>query len=197
MRYRNKLYVRCENCGQVYHIPRAADERRARCRPCGHEFVIPASPAAPPPNLDSTMLGQAVQDRIEAARIATVNLGRPRSAFITHRRRFALAGATFGLALFAFIASDLLQYDNSLSAKNLPRARVARFSPPRDDSEYTSATKLIKAVEPSVVQIESDRGIGSGFVLHESGLIVTCYHCIANARSAGVVFADGVACSPY
>ena len=122
--------------------------------------------------------------------MATVNLGRARSPFITRRRLFALAGAAFALALFALIASDLLHNDNRLSAQN-PN-RVAGVFRADNTRGYTSAAQLIETVEPSVVQVVSDRGVGGGFVLHNSGLIATCYHCIAEARSAGVVFADGV-----
>jgi putative serine protease PepD len=54
-----------------------------------------------------------------------------------------------------------------------------------------SVAELIEAVEPSVVQVETRSGFGSGFVLDESGLIVTCRHCIDTAFEATVVFADG------
>src|SRR5262249_29263434 len=60
---------------------------------------------------------------------------------------------------------------------------------PRD--ERPSVTKLIEAIEPSVVQIETNRGFGSGFVLDKSGLIVTCCHYFEDAGSATAVFANG------
>ena len=41
------------------------------------------------------------------------------------------------------------------------------------------------------MEIVSEGGTGSGFVLHNSGLIVTCYHCIADTRFAIVEFANG------
>jgi S1-C subfamily serine protease len=77
------------------------------------------------------------------------------------------------------------------AATQMQRGRVAKLSPPRSDSEFSSVTELIEAVEPSVVKIESKHGIGSGFVLDPSGLIVTCYHCTDGAGDAEIVFANG------
>jgi S1-C subfamily serine protease len=73
----------------------------------------------------------------------------------------------------------------------MQRGRVAKLSTPRDESEFSSVTQLVEAVEPSVVKIESKDGIGSGFVLDPSGLIVTCHHCIDGASDAEIVFANG------
>ena len=74
--------------------------------------------------------------------------------------------------------------------ENLQRGRVARFSPPRSEFDFASVTELIEAIEPSVVWIKTNAGNSSGFVIDESGLIVTCYHCIENAQSGKVVFQD-------
>ena len=64
------------------------------------------------------------------------------------------------------------------------RHRAANF-------EFRSVTELVESIEPSVVQIETNNGLGSGFVLDETGLIVTCYHCIEDAHEAEVIFDDG------
>jgi S1-C subfamily serine protease len=79
----------------------------------------------------------------------------------------------------------------SINQIPIDRGRVARLSEPRSEQEFRSVVDLVAAVEPSVVQIETNRGLGSGFVLDDTGLIVTCYHCIENATNAEVVFEDG------
>ncbi len=50
---------------------------------------------------------------------------------------------------------------------------------------------LIEQVESAVVRISTDRGIGSGFLVDGSGLVVTNFHVIFRARRATVVFANG------
>jgi S1-C subfamily serine protease len=60
-----------------------------------------------------------------------------------------------------------------------------------DDVGFKSLAKLYDAVEASVVEIRSDRGQGSGFVIDRSGLIATCYHCIANSSIAAVILPNG------
>ncbi len=48
---------------------------------------------------------------------------------------------------------------------------------------------VVEKVEPSVVLIETDQGgQGSGFIVGESGLVVTSYHVIEGARTARVTF---------
>jgi S1-C subfamily serine protease len=77
------------------------------------------------------------------------------------------------------------------AAEDLQRGRVARLSSPRTEFEFHSVTELVEAIEPSVVQIETNAGMGSGFVLDASGLVVTCHHCIENAFEAVVIFENG------
>ena len=47
--------------------------------------------------------------------------------------------------------------------------------------------QLVKAVEPSVVRIDTDTGVfGSGIIVHERGLILTNYHVVAGAKQVFV-----------
>jgi putative serine protease PepD len=52
-------------------------------------------------------------------------------------------------------------------------------------------TQIVKQVLPSVVQIETDQGLGSGIVFDGAGDIVTNYHVVAGASSYRVTLSDG------
>jgi S1-C subfamily serine protease len=137
------------------------------------------------------MLGQAACDRFAAARMATINLHRGNKPRLSKKRALAIAGGVLTLALMVSLSRSLIPKTDHVLAQNLFRGRVAKLSPSREEGEYTSVSQLIESVEPSIVQIETDCGMGSGFVLDDTGLIVTCNHCIENALSADVVFANG------
>jgi hypothetical protein len=57
-------------------------------------------------------------------------------------------------------------------------------------------TELVEFVEPSVVRIvtkgEYGGGLGSGFVVTDTGMIVTNYHVIEGSKSAEVTFKNGM-----
>jgi S1-C subfamily serine protease len=148
-------------------------------------FEIPASSAEA---LNGRKPGQALTDRLTAFRIAG-------ASEIPARRRFsslvlALCGCAALVSAIVF-GTAIIQTDSRPAVReNLRRGRVARLSPPRNEFDFASVTELIEAVEPSVVWIRTNRGSGSGFVIDESGLIVTCYHCIEHASGGRVVFRD-------
>ncbi len=50
---------------------------------------------------------------------------------------------------------------------------------------------VVKEVLPSVVQIETDQGLGSGIVFDTAGDIVTNFHVVSGASSYRVTLADG------
>lgn len=50
---------------------------------------------------------------------------------------------------------------------------------------------LYDRLNPSIVKVHADSGTGSGFVVHESGLIATNHHVVRNVRYVAVEFADG------
>jgi len=52
-------------------------------------------------------------------------------------------------------------------------------------------TQIVKQVLPSVVQIETDQGLGSGIVFDAAGDIVTNYHVVAGASTYKVTLSDG------
>jgi putative serine protease PepD len=55
----------------------------------------------------------------------------------------------------------------------------------------TAYERVVQRVSPSVVQIQSDDGLGSGIVYDSSGHIVTNDHVLGDARTFTVTFADG------
>ena len=54
-----------------------------------------------------------------------------------------------------------------------------------------SYERVVKAVSPSVVQIETSAGLGSGIVMDLLGHIVTNAHVVGSAKSFTVTFSDG------
>lgn len=59
-------------------------------------------------------------------------------------------------------------------------------------AEEYGLPELVKKLEPSLVLIETETGLGSGFVADGSGLVITNYHVIEDARSARVTFENGL-----
>ena len=75
---------------------------------------------------------------------------------------------------------------NGNSGPSLPVAVIpVRKLDKRDPADVKPVDRadLVAKVGPSIVQIQTDTGLGSGFVIHESGLIVTNYHVIENAEN--------------
>jgi putative serine protease PepD len=69
---------------------------------------------------------------------------------------------------------------------------VAQLKQPAAASSVQAAfIRVVKAVSPSVVQIENAAGLGSGIVLDRQGDIVTNAHVVGTATKFTVTFADG------
>ena len=51
--------------------------------------------------------------------------------------------------------------------------------------------KVVSSISPSVVQIEDQRGLGSGIVLDKAGHIVTNNHVVSGAKAFTVTTLDG------
>lgn len=67
-------------------------------------------------------------------------------------------------------------------------------SPPESSGERSaneSVVDVIARVEPSVVTIRHDNGVGSGVVYKPDGVIVTNAHVVGQQQQVRVVFADG------
>jgi S1-C subfamily serine protease len=55
---------------------------------------------------------------------------------------------------------------------------------------FAGIPDIVEEVEPSVVTVVTDSGLGSGVVYDADGLIVTNHHVVAGSRDITVVFAD-------
>ncbi len=74
------------------------------------------------------------------------------------------------------------------------------FKPVLGSSRVLSMPELIEKVEPSIVRVvvttEEGDGHGSGFVIDDSGLIVTNYHVVEGATSISIESRDGQTTRP-
>lgn len=112
-----------------------------------------------------------------------------------------IAGAILGLTLLTAAAcSDSPSAAPADSTSNQAVATTApQSNQPTTVSRATgelSAADLVKLVEPSVVRIETNGGVGSGFVVDGDGYILTNNHVITTttgraASSIRVTLADG------
>ena len=185
MRTSELIRFRCSGCQQLYHVAPTLANERAKCRRCGQVFEIPASSAEA---LNGRKPGQALTDRLTAFHIAGASETPPRRSFWS---AIVALGGCATLVSAILVGTAIVQTDSPpVVRENLQRGRVARLSPPRNEFDFDSVTELIDAVEPAVVCIKTNTGLGSGFVIDESGLIVTCYHCIDDAVGGRVIFKD-------
>jgi hypothetical protein len=59
------------------------------------------------------------------------------------------------------------------------------------EGETTGWAEVVAHVRPAVVVIESDKALGSGFVVRPDGVIITNHHVVADATKMAVKFASG------
>ena len=111
-----------------------------------------------------------------------------------------------GLAALAIVAVFAAGTGGVLAGKNLadenstntvenatavdPLPITSRPGPVSGDASEPAAA-VAAALAPAVVQIETGRGLGSGFVYDKSGLILTAAHVTDGATSVTVRLADG------
>ncbi|HEY4376779.1 MAG TPA: trypsin-like peptidase domain-containing protein, partial [Acidimicrobiales bacterium] len=62
---------------------------------------------------------------------------------------------------------------------------------PLSGNEAEPAEAVAKVLGPAVVQIETDEGLGSGFIYDKSGLIMTAAHVTDGASTVQIRMADG------
>ena len=74
----------------------------------------------------------------------------------------------------------------STTASTSPPAGAAGAAPPTID-----IPAVVRQVEPSVVTVLTDNGVGSGIVYKDDGTIISNAHVVAGARQFTLAFADG------
>ncbi len=80
---------------------------------------------------------------------------------------------------------DVLQTESAKQFSDLEE-RVAGLK-----SEFKDFSEVIDNSLPSVVSVRTDVGVGSGFIVHSDGYVVTNYHVIDGARAATIATSDG------
>lgn len=81
--------------------------------------------------------------------------------------------------------------DTTSSVTAVPNTPVTTAVPPLKGDSAEPALAVAKTLGPAVVQIETDSGLGSGFVYDASGLIMTAGHVTDGAKTVTVRLADG------
>jgi serine protease DegQ len=81
----------------------------------------------------------------------------------------------------------------SSSARTNPTttARTGNTAGAQAEPAQVDIPTLVRQVEPSVVTVLTDAGLGSGIVYKADGTIVTDAHVVANAHQVTIAFADG------
>ncbi len=114
--------------------------------------------------------------------------GRGRSLVAVAAISALLAGAAGGAAgVLAAERND----QNQPTATATETTPVSTEVPPVSGDSSEPAAAVATALAPAVVQIETTKGLGSGFIYDESGLIMTASHVTDGAGTVDVRMADG------
>jgi serine protease Do len=91
------------------------------------------------------------------------------------------------LSLIAIIGCDLLPTTSSETSET-PTVITPGAS---SDPALPSFVEVVEKARPSVVVIETDIGVGSGWIIDSDGIIVTNFHVIEGATDINVILNDG------
>ena len=115
------------------------------------------------------------------------------------RRRFVV-GTALLVGAVAVVGTGMLATGNQVGALLAPLAaaggpaepdKAAAAIPPSDEPLADTASRLL----PSVVQIEADGAVGSGFVAADGGLILTASHVVGRSDTVTLRLSDGTSVS--
>jgi S1-C subfamily serine protease len=101
-----------------------------------------------------------------------------------------LAAAVGGIAYLLVFSPPVSESGLALDHQQAPTTTVANqdVAFPATDEPIADAAQVIL---PSVVQIQTDSGVGSGVIYDSSGLILTAGHVVKGSTTVRVKFADG------
>ena len=137
-----------------------------------------SSPFGPPP-VDPAPNRKARRERKQGGR------GRGLVAAVAVTALLAgAAGATAGV-----VAAE--RDDPAVNAAAVETSPVSTEVPPVSGDSAEPAAAVATALGPAVVQIETDKGLGSGFIYDASGLIRTAHHVVDGAQTVEIRMADG------
>ncbi|MBX3285113.1 MAG: trypsin-like peptidase domain-containing protein [Acidimicrobiales bacterium] len=116
--------------------------------------------------------------------------GSPRRALAALAVAATFAAGAGGVLVGTRIADDGTSA-NPTNAAAAPGQTVSTQPGPVSGDSAEPAAAVAAALSPAVVQITTSRGLGSGFVYDESGLILTAAHVTDGASRVEVRLADG------
>jgi len=107
----------------------------------------------------------------------------------THKSKFFLFLLVniVALSLIAIIGCDLSPTTSNETSKT-PTVITPGTS---SDPALPSFVEVVEKARPSVVVIETDIGVGSGWIIDSGGIIVTNFHVIEDATDINVILNDG------
>jgi putative serine protease PepD len=158
------------------------DPQRGLGRPAGPDISWPSSVTAPPgaPSVGPT--GSTAPPPAPTLPPGPTGARAP-------RRVLGLAAAVLAGALSGGAAGLWLDQDTAQTTSRIVQQREApgsAGSQSQNDLEAAAA-----AVMPSVVQVRTGRGSGSGFVLNDQGHVMTNHHVVAGASQVNLVLQNG------
>ncbi len=105
-------------------------------------------------------------------------------------RGFAAGLATAALVVSSF-ALGRAGIDGSQTQTTTPATSTGQSTPPVVAGGTEPVADVAAALTPSMVQIQTDLGLGSGVIYDSSGLILTAAHVVGNQSQVLVQLADG------
>jgi len=114
---------------------------------------------------------------------------------LPHRRqRLALVAAVTALTLAGCTSSPTPAASTTAAASSTASSTIPAAAATSTASSTANAADiptLVRQLEPSVVTVFTQKGLGSGVVYKPDGIIVTDAHVVAGATQVKVAFADG------
>ena len=92
------------------------------------------------------------------------------------------------IAFLVVFAADIIpQQSPQKPSAESPTAGPASTT----ENRSTEWAEIVARARPAVVVVETDEGLGSGFIIKPDGIIVTNHHVVANAKSMAVKLPSG------